>query len=190
MSVDRRKLIVEAASHSFARFGYKATTMDQVAKIANVGKGTIYTFFTNKEELFDEIMRNLIQDMKHAAEEVYDENVPFFDNLNTILYKMLDYRSTHELVLKLSHEVKDMGTLMAQEAIAALENEVVRYIERKVQRALDQGEIKPCDPYMTAYVVVKLYLALASDWTTNHEPLSKQTIADLFRLYLKEGLAT
>ncbi|MBW4840864.1 MAG: TetR/AcrR family transcriptional regulator, partial [Paenibacillaceae bacterium] len=52
--VDRRKLVVEAAEKSFALFGYKATTMDHVAKIANVAKGTIYTFFTNKEELFDE----------------------------------------------------------------------------------------------------------------------------------------
>ncbi|MFD2875388.1 TetR/AcrR family transcriptional regulator [Paenibacillus rhizoplanae] len=49
----------------FSLFGYKATTMDQVAKIANVGKGTIYTFFTNKEQLFDEILRDVILEMKN-----------------------------------------------------------------------------------------------------------------------------
>ena len=56
MATDRRKMIVEAATKSFSLFGYKATTMDQVAKLANVGKGTIYTFFKNKEELFEEII--------------------------------------------------------------------------------------------------------------------------------------
>ncbi|MER2090772.1 MAG: helix-turn-helix domain-containing protein, partial [Sporosarcina sp.] len=45
--MDRRQVILEAAAKSFSLFGYKATTMDQVAKIANVGKGTIYTFFAN-----------------------------------------------------------------------------------------------------------------------------------------------
>lgn len=50
--MDRRQEILEAATKSFSLFGYKATTMDQVAKLANVGKGTIYTFFANKEELF------------------------------------------------------------------------------------------------------------------------------------------
>ena len=54
--VDRKKLIIEAAAKSFSLYGYKATTMDQVAKLANVGKGTIYTFFKTKEELFDEII--------------------------------------------------------------------------------------------------------------------------------------
>lgn len=48
---DRKKLIVEAAEKSFSEFGYKATTMDHVARRAGVGKGTIYTFFKNKEEL-------------------------------------------------------------------------------------------------------------------------------------------
>ncbi len=48
---DRKKLIVEAAAKSFSEFGYKATTMDHVARSAGVGKGTIYTFFKNKEEL-------------------------------------------------------------------------------------------------------------------------------------------
>lgn len=39
MAIDRRKLIVDAASKSFALFGYKATTMDQIARIADVVNG-------------------------------------------------------------------------------------------------------------------------------------------------------
>ena len=54
--MDRRQEILEAATKSFSLFGYKATTMEQIAKIANVGKGTIYTFFENKEVLFQEIV--------------------------------------------------------------------------------------------------------------------------------------
>ena len=46
--IDRRQQVIHAAAQSFAMFGYKATTMDQVAKIANVGKGTIYTFSQTK----------------------------------------------------------------------------------------------------------------------------------------------
>ncbi|BBP88266.1 hypothetical protein BsIDN1_18840 [Bacillus safensis] len=45
MSVDRRQMILDGATKAFTQFGYKATTMDLVAKLANVGKGTIYTFF-------------------------------------------------------------------------------------------------------------------------------------------------
>ncbi|MES9682444.1 helix-turn-helix domain-containing protein, partial [Gottfriedia acidiceleris] len=54
MSFLKKQNILQAATKSFTIFGYKATTMSQIAKQANVGKGTIYTFFKNKEELFDE----------------------------------------------------------------------------------------------------------------------------------------
>ena len=43
-AVDRRKQVLDAASKSFALFGYKATTMEQVAKIANVERYDLHVF--------------------------------------------------------------------------------------------------------------------------------------------------
>ncbi|RKN74954.1 TetR/AcrR family transcriptional regulator [Paenibacillus ginsengarvi] len=189
MTVDRRKMIVEAAAKSFALFGYKATTMDQVAKIAGVGKGTIYTFFANKEELFQDIMAKLIHEMKLVAEEVVDPSRNFFDNLHQALDRLLDFREEHELAIKLAQEVKEIGTQMAQEGIQQIEKAVVGYIQQQVQRAMDKGEIKRCDPEMTAFVMLKLYMALAADWKKTHEPLEKGQVAELLRFYLQGGLA-
>ncbi|QJD85329.1 TetR/AcrR family transcriptional regulator [Cohnella herbarum] len=189
MSVDRRKLIVDAASQSFALFGYKATTMDQVAKLANVGKGTIYTFFSNKEELFDEIMNRLIQEMKVVADGEYDENRTFFDNLNRILYRILDFREKHQLAMKMAHEVRDMGTPKALEGLNRLESAILSYIQVKIRTAIDKKELKPCDPEVTSFVMLKLYLALASEWQHSHAPLEKDKITEFFQLYLMRGLA-
>lgn len=189
MAVDRRQLIVDAAAKSFALFGYKATTMDQVAKIANVGKGTIYTFFTNKEELFHEIMRRLIIEMKQVAERVVDANRRFFDNLNAALGQLLEFREEHELALKLSHEVREIGTPMALEGIQQIEKAVVGYIQQQVQLAIDKGEIKPCNAEMTAFVMLKLYMALTVEWKKTHEPLTKQQVAEQLRFYMQVGLA-
>ncbi|GIP40151.1 TetR family transcriptional regulator [Paenibacillus sp. J31TS4] len=189
MSIDRRQLIVEAAAKSFALFGYKATTMEQIAKLANVGKGTIYTFFTNKEELFQEVLDRLIREMKQVAEETFDPDRRFFDNLYLVLDRLLDYRERHELVLKLSQEVRETNVQMALGAIRRIEQEIVGYTRMQVQRAMDKGEIKPCDPEITSFVILKLFLALTADWTKFHEPLGKERIAELLRMYLQEGLA-
>jgi AcrR family transcriptional regulator len=189
MSVDRRKQIVDAASKSFALFGYKATTMEQVAKIASVGKGTIYTFFSQKEDLFDEIMRSFIMEMKQMAEKIIDPRKPLFDNLHPLLYELLDYRRKHELTIKLSHEVKEMGTPKAQEAMRDIENAILAFVTKKVEEALIKGEIRPCDPEITAFVVLKLYIAFVHDWEKTNLPLSNEKIAELFQIYLVEGLA-
>jgi TetR/AcrR family transcriptional regulator len=189
MLIDRRKLIVDAAAQSFALFGYKATTMDQVAKIANVGKGTIYTFFTNKEQLFDEIMIGLIKDMKQLADEEYDADKTFFDNLNRILYKLLDFRERHQLATKMIHEVRDMGTPKAIEGLNKIEAAILSYIQIKIRSAIDKGELKACDTEVTAFVMLKLYIALASEWQHSHPALEKDKITELFQQYLMKGLA-
>lgn len=191
MSIDRRKQIVDAAAQSFALYGYKATTMDQVSKLANVGKGTIYTFFTAKEELFDEIMTDLIRQMKAVADEEYDASRPFFDNLSRILDRLLDYREKHQLAIKMAQEVRDMGTPKMIEGLDRIERALQGYIEAKVRAAQDKGELKPSDPAMTAFVMLRLYLALATDWQRQTgEPLGKERITETFRLYLMEGIAT
>lgn len=49
---EKRRQILEAALREFARRGFSRTKMDDVAKAAGIGKGTVYEYFTNKDELF------------------------------------------------------------------------------------------------------------------------------------------
>ncbi len=188
-AVDRRKQILQAAAQSFALFGYKATTMDQVAKIANVGKGTIYTFFTNKEVLFDEILYSVIVEMKALAESKIKREHHFFENLYRVLDALLEFRDEHELFIKLSQEVRDVGTLKAREGLSQIERVILDYLEMEIAYALGQGEIKPCDPQVVALVMFKLYIALTSDFNQIREPLGKEEIHHYIRLFLADGLA-
>ncbi|GAA1378458.1 TetR/AcrR family transcriptional regulator [Peribacillus frigoritolerans] len=189
MSVDRKKLILEAATKSFSLFGYKATTMDQVAKIANVGKGTIYTFYKNKEELFKEIVQRMIEEMKYEAEQSLDDQLSFFENLHRAVYRILEFRQEHQLSLKLLQEEREIGTPAVQENVYEMEEAIVSYIKEKLKIAIDKGDIQPCDPEITAFLMLKMYLALIFDWERNHAPLEKEEIAELFKIYLFKGLS-
>jgi AcrR family transcriptional regulator len=189
MSVDRKKLILEAATKSFSLFGYKATTMDQVAKIANVGKGTIYTFYKNKEELFKEIVQRMIEEMKYEAEQSLDDQLSFFENLHRAVYRILEFRQEHQLSLKLLQEEREIGTPAVQEMVNEMEEAIVSYIKEKLKIAIDKGYIQPCDPEITAFLMLKMYLALIFDWERNHAPLEKEEIAELFKIYLFKGLS-
>jgi|SRR5699024_425313 len=189
MTINRRDEIVKAATSSFSLYGYKNTTMDQVARLANVGKGTIYTFFKNKEELFNDIVTKLIDDMQHAANEVIDEKLSFRENVHHALFKMLEYRREHQLTIKLFQEKRDLGTPAVQVMMQKFENSILTFIENKVRQAIKRGEIHECDPKITAFIIFKLYIALIFDWEKTREPLTKEDIAHLFELYLFTGLS-
>ncbi|WP_305960928.1 TetR/AcrR family transcriptional regulator [Bacillus safensis] len=188
MSVNRRQMILDGATKAFTQFGYKATTMDLVAKLANVGKGTIYTFFKNKEELFDEIFTSLLMEMRKIADEAMDEEKSFSENLHLALFAILEFRKNHQLTIKIFQENAELGTSAVKEMIEKMEQMIIRYIKTKVKEAIDKGDIKPCDPELTAFVMVKLYIALIFDWEKRYEPLTKEEVAESLELYVLKGL--
>jgi len=59
-ALERRQAIIEAAMDEFIARGYAATRLDDVAKRAGVAKGTIYLHFTDKEALFQELIRTAL----------------------------------------------------------------------------------------------------------------------------------
>ncbi|QED47148.1 TetR/AcrR family transcriptional regulator [Cytobacillus dafuensis] len=189
MAIDRRQLIIEAATKSFSLFGYKATTMDQVAKIANVGKGTIYTFFKNKEELFDEIISSLINEMKLAADEATNSTSSFHEKVHRGLYKILEFRKKHQLTIKLFQEEKEMGTPAVIEVMTKLEDAIIKYLKDLILYAIEKDEIQECDPELTAFIMLKLYISLIFDWEKQHRPLEKEEIASIFEHYIFKGLS-
>ncbi|GGL46248.1 TetR/AcrR family transcriptional regulator [Sporolactobacillus putidus] len=188
MVVDRKESIAEAAERTFASFGYKATTMDLVARVANVGKGTIYTFYKNKEELFYAIMNQFIQKLKKVALNAIHPEDSFFTNLHRALYNVLELRKEHQLTIKLTQEIKEIGTMQAKQALANVEDAILLFLEGFVKDAVLKGEIQPCDAKITSFVILKLYIALVFDWEQRHDSLTSEEIADLFDLYLVKGL--
>ena len=48
----KKELIIEAAAQVFARSGYSNASVANIARHANIGKGTVYEYFQSKEDLF------------------------------------------------------------------------------------------------------------------------------------------
>jgi AcrR family transcriptional regulator len=59
MSSEHRDAILASATETFARFGFRKTAIDDIARRAKIGKGTVYLHFDSKEELFAEVIRRL-----------------------------------------------------------------------------------------------------------------------------------
>jgi len=56
----RREAILAAALDEFSARGFAATRLDDIARRADVAKGTIYLYFRDKESLFQELVRAML----------------------------------------------------------------------------------------------------------------------------------
>jgi AcrR family transcriptional regulator len=75
-SAARREAILAAALDEFSARGFAATRLDDVARRAEVAKGTIYLHFADKETLFQEIIHQELSPVVGALEEVSHTDVP------------------------------------------------------------------------------------------------------------------
>lgn len=61
--------IVNVARHIFSRFGFRKTTMDEIAIASRKGKSSIYYYFASKEEIFQAVVEKEASILKHELHE-------------------------------------------------------------------------------------------------------------------------
>ncbi|MDX8339580.1 TetR/AcrR family transcriptional regulator [Draconibacterium sp. IB214405] len=70
MSGNSKQQIIVAAGITFERYGFKKTTMDDIAYAAGKGKSSLYYYFKNKEEVFEAVVayeaENLVNEINTA----------------------------------------------------------------------------------------------------------------------------
>jgi AcrR family transcriptional regulator len=74
--VERRDAILAAALEEFSARGFAATRLDDVANRAGVAKGTIYLYFRDKENLFQELIRTMLTPLVGTIEAMGQADVP------------------------------------------------------------------------------------------------------------------
>ena len=159
----RPQELLAAALDLFVERGYAATRLDDVAARAGVSKGTLYLYFTNKEDLFKAVIKENLVPVLGEAEQMIDH----YQGHSTDLLK--------ELVMTWWARVGDtqlsgITKLMVAESgnfpdVAQFyHNEVISrgnaMIERALERGMARGEMRQLDAVEVTQVIVAPVLML------------------------------
>ena len=77
----KHRIIVHAAMGAFSELGYYTTSMDHIAKLANVSKATVYNHFSSKEALFECIISDYLSEQMTHKQFVFDPHSSLEDQL-------------------------------------------------------------------------------------------------------------
>jgi hypothetical protein len=92
-------------------------------------------------------------------------------------------------MIKLVQEEKEMGTLAVSDMLRHVEDEIIAYLRKKIETAIEKGAIPPGNTEVISFLLLKMYIVLVSDWERNHEPLSSEQIAEVMKIFLLGGKA-
>jgi AcrR family transcriptional regulator len=157
---ERPQQILDAAFHEFAERGLAGARLDDIAKRANVAKGTIYLYFPNKEELFREMVRkSMVAALdRHDAVLARYADASATEQLTTIFGAWWKFvRSDRvavvlRLVIGELHNFPDLMQFYSDEVIMRAQ----RVVSRIVARGIERGEFRNIDPDVAARMLSAL----------------------------------
>lgn len=188
MKEDKKQLIADSARELFSNFGYKSVSMEQIAQRAQVAKGTVYLYFKDKDDLFFHLVKELLVEIRVFVEEVEAKHLSLLDEIHEVVYSLLTLRTKQKFLYRISNEAKELKTPSACSMMKMIEDQILGYLDTKLNEAVKQGIIKPCNTSVLSFAIFKVYTALAFEWEVNHEPLDEKQIAESVSLFLKDGL--
>lgn len=74
-------MVLDAALATFARFGFRKTSMDDIARAAGLSRQALYDKFTNKEDLFRAAMKRGLENALGAAKAKLASKAPIEERL-------------------------------------------------------------------------------------------------------------
>jgi AcrR family transcriptional regulator len=142
-AVDRRQLILDAAVHVFARQGFHATRVSDIADEAGVAYGLVYHYFGAKDAVLDTLFVERWGAMLAAIRAVDAEaSLPAREKLYAIASFIVDsYRHDPDVMKVIIVEVTRAANSFAQTHLALI-REAYDLIAAIVAKARDQGEFR------------------------------------------------
>lgn len=92
---DLKDLIMDAAERLLSLYGYKKTTVDDIAQEAGIGKGTIYLHFRGKEEIAVSWIDRVNQRVRARLEEIAESSDPPSERIRRMLVARAMVRFDH-----------------------------------------------------------------------------------------------
>jgi AcrR family transcriptional regulator len=140
---ERRQSILDAALDEFAARGFAATRLDDVARRAGVAKGTIYLYFSDKESLFQDLVRTMLSPLIGTIEAAALRELPIRALAELIITTFIDeiYGTRRKDVIRLiiseGTRFPELAAFYYREVIGR----VLPAVRQRLRIAVERGEL-------------------------------------------------
>jgi AcrR family transcriptional regulator len=187
---ETRKAIMQAAVQLFSEKGFEKTSIEELARKAHIGKGTIYSYFQTKSDILHAFCEDELDNLHHELTTNADQDIPLLEQMVSLY--MTEF---HHIT-----ENREFARIFMQQTAFPREVELKKHLTHEdgylkllfplLERAQAKGELrKDLDLlYITGHFY-GLYLLLLSAWFRGRvqKEEAKVALETLFRQAL-EGL--
>ncbi len=170
ISEDKRENIRTVAAAEFAKHGFKAANINVIAKKAGISIGSMYNYFSSKEDLFLTVIDYGYQVLESVISEIDLEKGDIFDKIERLLRAAQkyskEYPELNQIYLDITSEgLSHLSVMLSRK----METISARFYRAMLSESKKSGEVDPeLDEYVTSYCLDNLILLLQYSYTTDY----------------------
>src|ERR1700722_16451854 len=155
-----RGRILEGAKEAFPRLSATAS-LDDIAKEAGVGPGTLYRHFSTRDELLEAVYRTEVEKLA-AAEKNFAETMPPIDALRAWMLLFVDYIATKKIVAPALNSVVGGPSKLFEGSRSQIQGAIDSLVKRAIKSRDIRKDLEPFD-LLRALIGVS-HVASGPDW--------------------------
>ncbi len=194
----KRQRIIEAALKVFAEVGVSNGKIATIAQKAGVGKGTVYEYFSSKEEIFMAVFKSFFTQMISGYESMVQQSMGPVEKISL----MLDY--TYDF---LDNELSDINTsdwlIFLEIFLQGFRDEIhgdsklsftkmihsmYQVFKPVIEEGIASGVFKPLDSEHITFIIFAAIDGIGLHYYLNHKYYDKETLKKITKDIFLNGL--
>lgn len=187
----RRKLL-DAAEEVFAAVGYHDASIVKITEAADVAQGTFYLYFKNKRQIFDEVVADLNQRVRHAMSDAARGATTRLEAERLGFAGFFRFTAEHPALYRVIRQAE----FVSPPALRNHYETIVGHYAPFLEEAMATGEVSPGDPMVLAWALGAVGEAVGLRWilwNEEHEvpaQVFEEMMAIIARMLGGSGMAT
>jgi AcrR family transcriptional regulator len=155
---NKRKVIVQTAIRLFSEQPFHKVRLDDVAAAAGVGKGTVYIYFKNKEDLYYSMVYDGLADLVERLDlQLKAHTTSFEDRIRVVVSAIVDFSVQHP---RLFEVMRTVGVPDATSAWDHKRQELAGLVESVIRQGAQAGECVDRHPEYTGVYITGMVRAV------------------------------
>lgn len=164
----RREEILNAAQRLFAREGFHATRLDDIAEEAELSKGTIYLYFNNKEDLFLSLVQQRLSQLMDRLRRSVEAVKPALEKISRLVHAYLSFFEENGDFFRIIHSESTRFSLNIRDeqrrAILDRYREYVDFVTAVIAKGKRAGVFKGINSQAIALSLIGLLHSFTFNW--------------------------
>jgi AcrR family transcriptional regulator len=173
---DKQRAILDAAAADFARLGFTAAKVDDIASQAGISVGALYKYFGNKENCFLAVLEDGMRELEAQLDRVMASEFDPWSRIEAIVRLIPEHSRKHAEIIRLYHEIGGEGlSALSEDFCMRFEGLSGRCYSALLAEARSAGLARAdLDENYAAFCLDNLFMALQFSFACGYHKLRKK----------------